>query len=94
MSTLSVSVHDVADDVRIPLTCLEGIWSKAAELLLTEETIVSAPGVGDSAKFVLSYSGRKPHLVVPKKGGAFVCDDECPNWKALSICSHLVAVAN
>ena len=94
MSTLSVSVHDIADDVRIPLTCLEGIWSKAAELLQTEEAIVSAPGVGDGAKFVLSYSGRKPHLVVPKKGGAFACDDECPNWKALSICSHSVAVAN
>ena len=75
MSALSVSVHDV----RIPLTCLEGIWSKAAELLQTEAAIVSAPGVGDGAKFVLSYSGHKPHLVVPKKGGGFACDNECPN---------------
>lgn len=94
VSTLSVSVHDVADAVRIPLTCLEGIWNKAAELLKAEEAIVSAPGVGDGAKFVLSYSGRKPHLVVPKKGGAFACDGECPNWKALNICAHSVAVAS
>ena len=94
ISELSVSVHDVVDAVRIPLNCLEGIWSKAAELLRTENAIVSAPGVGGGSKFVLSYSGRKPHLVVPKKGGAFACDNECPNWKALSTCAHSVAVAN
>ena len=94
VSTLSVSVHDVADAVRIPLSCLEGIWNKAAELLKAEEAIVSAPGVRDGAKFVLSYSGRKPHLVAPKKGGAFACDGECPNWKALNICAHSVAVAS
>ena len=93
-STLSVSVHDVADAVQLPLNCLEGIWNKATELLKTKEAIVSAHGVGDGAKFVLSYSGRKPHLVVPKKGGAFACDEECPNWKPLSICAYSVAVAS
>ena len=93
-TSLAVDIHDVANSVRIPLNSLEGIWKKAAELLKTEGAIVPAPGVGDNAKFVLSYSGRKPHLVVPKKGGSFACDQDCPNWCALSICAHSVAVAN
>ena len=54
---------------------------------------MSAPGVGKDAKYVLSYTGQKPHLVVPKKGGNFSCDQDCPNWKGLKICSHSVAVA-
>ena len=93
-SSLSVDVHEVATCVRIPLNSLEGIWKKAEELLKTEGAIVSAPGVGDDAKFVLSYSGRKPHLVVTKKGGSFACGQDCPNWCALSVCAHSVAVAN
>ena len=92
-SSLSVDVHTVAAAGQIPLNCLEGIWSKAAELLKTEGAIVSAPGVGSDAKYVLSYSGQRPHLVVPKRGGTFACDQDCPNWKALNICAHSVAVA-
>ena len=48
--------------MRIPLNSLEGIWNKAAQLLKTEGSIVPAPGVGDDAKFVLSYSGHKPQF--------------------------------
>lgn len=88
-----MDVHTIGDAVRVPLNCLEGIWSKAAELLKTEGAIVPAPGVGSDAKFVLSYSGQRPHLVVPKQGSTFACDEDCPNWRALNICSHSVAVA-
>lgn len=42
---------------------------------------------------VLSYSGKTPHMVTPKKGGDFSCDSSCPNWKPMGICSHSVAVA-
>jgi len=91
--SLSVHLNAFADGVWVPRNCLEGIWSKAAELLRTEGAIVSAPGVSDGAKFVLSYRGRNPHLVVPKTGGAFACDAECANWKAMGICAHSVAVA-
>ncbi len=92
-SSLSVDIHTFADAVRVPLNCLQGIWNKAAELLKTDAAIVPAPGVGDDAKFVLSYRGKRPHLVMPKKGGGFACDADCPNWKALGICAHSVAVA-
>lgn len=91
---LDVHVGEVATCTRIPLTSLEGIWKKAEDLLNTEGAIVSAPGVGNDAKFVLSYSGRKPHLVVTKKGGSFACDEDCPNWCALGDCAHSVAVAS
>lgn len=92
-SSLSVHINTFADAVRVPRNCLEGIWNKAAELLKTDDAIVPAPGVGADAKFVLSYQSNKPHLVIPKKGGNFACDSECPNWKALGICAHSVAVA-
>ena len=32
--------------------------------------------------------------MVPKKGGYFACDQDCPNWCALNICAHSVAVAS
>ena len=92
-SSLSVDVHTFATGVRVPLNCLEGIWSKAAELLKTSGAIVPAPGIGSNAKFVLSRHGQKPHLVQARKGHSFACDDDCPNWRALHICSHSVAVA-
>ena len=69
------------------------VSKESAELLKTDGVIVSAPGVGNDAKYVLSYSGQKPHLVVPKKRGSYTCDQDCPDWKSLKICSHSVAVA-
>ena len=95
-SSLSVSVDAVAGSVRVPLNCLEGIWNKAAELLRTDGAIVFSSRCWQGCKIyiVLSYTGQKPHLVVPKKGGSFACDQDCPNWKGLKICSHSVAVAD
>lgn len=92
-SSLSVDVNAVAKSVRVPLNCLEGIWSKAAEFIKTDKAIVSAPGVGPNAKFVKSYSGQRPHLVALKRGKVFTCDQECHNWRSLSICAHTVSVA-
>ena len=92
-TSLSLGVDALAGTAKLPQNVLEGIWNKAAELLKSEGAIVSAPGMGSSAKFVKSYSGRRPHLVVAKKGGAFTCNTDCPNWKGMGICSHSVAVA-
>ena len=54
------------------------IWNKVAELLKTDDAIVSTLGIGAGAKFVLSYGGRNPHLVISKKGSNFDCNSECP----------------
>ena len=91
-SVLSVSLDSFSNDVRVPRNSLEGIWNKASEILKTKDSIVPAPGI-TNAKFVLSYSGSKPHLVVPKQSSIFACDSECPNWKGMRICAHSVAVA-
>ena len=72
---------------------LEGIWTKASEQISTNDAIVPVPGQDSGARMVLSYSGKVPHMVTPKKRGEFSCDSSCPNWKSMGICAHSVAVA-
>lgn len=90
---LSVPLESASKQVNVPLNCLEGIWAKASQLMNNNNAIVLAPGQDPEACMVLSYSGKVPHMVTPKKGGEFCCDSSCPNWKAMGICSHTVAVA-
>ena len=42
---------------------------------------------------ILSYASR-PHLVQLYQNGKVVCDENCPMWTSLKICSHCVAVAH
>ena len=90
---LSVDVEAAATNLNVPLTCVEGIWKKANELIRNPDAIVPAPGQTPESRMVLSYSGKVPHLVTPTKGGGFSCDGNCPNWKSLGFCSHSIAVA-
>ena len=69
------------------------IWKKATELLNEPESICKSPGGSAKDRIVKSTSGSRPHLVLSKKGGQFVCDNDCPNWKSLSVCSHSVVAA-
>jgi len=91
-SKLSVAVGSAVGMVNIPLSCLQGIWDKAEQLITSANAITPAPGQEPEARMVLSYSGNMPHMVLPKKG-EFCCDSKCSNWKAVGICSHTVAVA-
>ena len=90
---LAVSVESVANALNLPLTCVQSIWRKAAELINDKNAIFPAPGQNEEARMVLSYSGKTPHLVTPSKGGGFACDGNCPNWKSIAFCSHSIAVA-
>ena len=92
-SELSVDVNTATTLVNIPITCLEGIWIKAKKLMETDGAIAPAPGQLPEARMVLSYSGKPPHMVTPKKNGNFSCDSSCPNWKSLASYSHSAAVA-
>ena len=89
---LSVDAKTVAKSANLPFTCVEGIWTKATELL-QDNAIVPAPGQSSEARMVLSYSNKVPHMVTPTKAGGFSCDTNCPNWKSIGICAHSVAVA-
>jgi len=42
---------------------------------------------------VMSKSGKRPHLVTPRKNGSLACDNDCPQYKSASLCSHVVAAA-
>lgn len=88
-----MDVQSAAKGMNVPLTCMEGIWRKAADLLHNPTAMVSAPGQSPFARMVLCYSAEVPHLVTPTKGVGFNCDATYPNWKSLSFCSHTVAVA-
>lgn len=91
--SLSVDVDNVASMVTIPLSCLQGIWSKATELLNTPNAIASAPGHPLESKMVLSRSGQRPHLVLPTKD-SFKCDSNCMNFKSLGLCSAVAELHN
>lgn len=80
--------------------CLSAKWGKLSfcnhwECCWNSECtsyLPSAPGQESEARMVLSYSGKVPHMAVPKKGGEeFSCDVQCSNWKAMGICSDTLA---
>ena len=91
--SLSMNISDVEALVNIPFPCLEGIWKKAADLITTPGNITPAPGNSPEVKMVTSYSGQRPHLVMPCKSGMYKCDSDCLNYKSMGLCSHVVAVA-
>ena len=78
----------------LPNAAIEGIAKKAVEIQSTDGGIVPAPGHRSEAKMVISRSGKRPHLVLPKKkSGGLSCDDDCPQYKSAKLCSHTVAAA-
>jgi len=54
--------------------------------------IVPAPGLGQRDKIVKSKSGCTPHLE-SVKGFKYECDDKCPHFKSIHLCSHTVVAA-
>ena len=90
---LSVSVSSISASVTTPVEVLTAIWKKASELIHEPNSVVVAPGHGEHARMVKSYSGSRPHLVIRKKNGQYACDNNCPNWRSMSICAHSVAAA-
>ena len=92
--SLSGKVSSLTTKLGLPSQALERIAEKATELLEAEGSIVSAPGYSAEAEIVKSHSGKRPHLVTPKKkGGGYVCDDDCPQYKSAKLCSHTLATA-
>jgi len=91
---LSAKLSVLSSKLGLPTAAIEGIAKKAADILQTEGAIVSAPGQPVAARMVVSHSGKRPHLVLPKKkSGGMSCDDDCPQYKSAKLCSHTVAAA-
>ena len=91
--SLSTELQCLSTPLNLPHSALEAISQKASELLRTEGAIVHAPGHPSDSCMVLSRSGKRPHLVTPRRNGAFSCDDQCPQYQSSKLCSHVVAVA-
>ena len=91
---LSTKLSSLSGKLGLPVAAIDGIARKAVEILSTEGAIVKAPGFSTEAKMVVSRSGRRPHLIQPKrKSGGLMCDEDCPQYKSAKICSHTVATA-
>lgn len=89
---LSVDLELAAHHTGIPTLVLRQIWSKATDLLMSNQ-VAMAPGCPTSARMVASKSKQKPHFVSFGEDGRFQCDDACPNFHHHFICSHCVAAA-
>ena len=48
---------------------------------------------GPKDKMVKSKSGTVPHIVSTVDGSHYKCDEKCPHFKSINICSHSVAAA-
>jgi len=90
-TSLSADILCLAANIGLPVTALQAIGDKARELLETAGAITPAPGQSPDACMVLSRTGKRPHLVTPKRNGGFACDDECPQYRSSGVCSHVVA---
>ena len=54
---LSLSLSDAIVQIKLPYTTVEGIWKKAASLVVEANAIVPAPGFDEKDKMVKSKSG-------------------------------------
>ena len=73
---LSISAED-AGITTIPLVTLDGMRSKAEQILRSDNAITRAPGSDKKACMVLSFSQAAPHHVQTKSDGQYICDNSC-----------------
>ena len=90
---ISISHEEAFANTKIPHTTAVGIWNKTAMLIGEDNAIVVAPGCGPKDKIIKSKSGIVPHLVTTSDNFEYKCDEKCPQFKSLAICSHTVAAA-
>ena len=72
---------------------LDAIWRKAGELLSDSKAICTVPGGQCKDRIVKSSSSLASHVATARKSGEYSCDEKCPNWNSLRVCSHSVAAA-
>ena len=66
-SLLCNKLMSLSNRLGLPTEAIKGIANKAADILQEDGAITNAPGHPGSAKMVISHSGKRPHLVLPKK---------------------------
>lgn len=76
----------------IPQATINSILQKAEELISNSNAITTAPVEGVARMVKSTSHPSRPHLVQVYQNGKAVCDENCPMWTSLKICSHCVAV--
>ena len=93
---LSMSVEE-AKIQSVPKVILDGIWSKAKQLINTSGQVVEGPCSSSSSTrcyVVASRTSDRPHVIQHNsKSGQFSCDSSCPMWQSSKICAHCIAAA-
>ena len=84
----------ICKNTTIPSSSINSIWEKAEMLLSNSRAITPAPVEGEAKMVKSSAQPGRPHLVRIFKDGKLACDENCPMWVSLKICSHCVAVAH
>ena len=87
---LSEKLSVLSTSLGLPVSAIDGIAKKAAEIICTEDGIVHAPR---HPRMVISQSSKRPHLVLPKQKSAGMQCEDCPRYKSAKLCSHVVAAA-
>ena len=78
----------------VPDGTIRNIFDKATELWADPQAITAAPVEGVARMVKSKSTPSRPHLVQVFKGAKIICDEACPMWKSLKLCSHCVAVAH
>lgn len=91
--SIALSYKEAFANTKVPQSTAEGIWTKASMLVSEENAVVVAPGCGAKDRMVKSKSEAVPHFVRVMENLEYRCDDKCPQFKSLKICSHTVASA-
>ena len=60
----------------------------------TTNAITTATVDGTARKVKSKSNPSRPHLVQVFQDGRVTCDENCPMWTSLKICSHCVAIAH
>ena len=97
VSTMSETYEALAQMGTYEDHVLQDIWKKSEKLINTPNFITSVPGDAASsrARMVATFTGKTPHHVSPSHNSQnrFLCDANCPRFKAYKFCSHSIAVA-
>jgi len=73
---------------------VNGILRRAEELVTAENAITTAPVEGTTRMVKSKSNPSYPNLVQVFQDGKVICDENCPMWTSLRICSHCVTVAH
>lgn len=92
-SDTSTSISIKANEsgiVTIPMPVLENMFSEANNIII-DKCVVALPK--SDGKTHIVDCGARSFKVIAGKGGALVCQRECPH-KSTKLCSHIIAVGH